>query len=185
MVATDTLLPARREGKLALNVDFDGTPLVADGSDIVTVIATMVDEHGNVKRLSEEQVFFAVTGEGRMIAENEPWANPRRIEWGTAPMLVQSTTKAGKITVRARTRYEGVNIALPASITFESVKAPHPLLYSEIGSDYIAQGSENRIGLPADIETLNSRIRELETELQDIKLEKVQTQQDKFDTRDK
>ena len=38
-----------------------------------------------------------------MIAENESWANPRKIEWGTAPCLVQSTIKAGKITIKART----------------------------------------------------------------------------------
>jgi beta-galactosidase len=185
VVATHTVMPARRESRILLNVDSDGLPLTANGSDIVTVIATMVDEYGNVKRLSEERIMFEVDGEGNMVAENKPWANPRKIEWGTAPILVQSTTNAGKITVRARTLYEGINTALPASITIESIESPYPLLYSEIGSDYVAHSSEKSNSLSTDIEALNTRIRETESELQEFRLQEVQKQQDTFDTRDR
>lgn len=129
VVATATRFPAKRESKLILEVDFAGIPLIADGSDIVTVIAKLVDQHGNVKRLGEEMVWFEVIGEGSMIAADESWANPRKVEWGTTPCLVRSTTIAGEITVRARVVYGGINIALPDEVTFKSVPPPQPLLF--------------------------------------------------------
>jgi beta-galactosidase len=144
VAATAAVAPAKRESKLVLEADFDGTPIIADGSDIVTVIAKLVDPNGNVKRMGEEEVVFEVSGEGKMIAENESWANPRKIEWGTAPCLVQSTTIAGKITVKAHTLYEGINIALPASITFESVASPQPMLFDETASGSVSGNSGSR-----------------------------------------
>jgi beta-galactosidase len=181
VVATATKFPSKREIKLELEVDFDGTPIIANGSDIVTVIARIVDQNGNVKRLSEEEIVFEVSGEGTMIAENEPWANPRKIEWGTAPCLVQSTTEAGKITVRAHTLYEGINIALPVTITFESVESPEPLLYTETVSNDSSSGQVKRAGTNEDIEILNDKIKQLESELNRIKLKEVENQQTKFE----
>ena len=137
VVATATKYPSKREIKLVLEADFDGTPIVANGSDIVTVIAKLVDQNGNVKRLAEEEVVFEISGEGSIIAGNESWANPRKIEWGTAPCLIQSTVNAGKITVKAHTLYEGTNIALPATLTIETVASPQPLLFTEIGLSLI------------------------------------------------
>jgi beta-galactosidase len=185
VVATYSVSPAKRETKLILEADMDGTPLVADGSDIVTVIAKLVDADGNVKRLGEEEVVFEVSGEGTMIAENESWANPRKIEWGTAPCLVKSTTKAGKIIIKAHPLYEGINIALPATLTIESVGSPHPLLFNETASasSSIGAGSKNRNS--EEIETLNNRIRQLQLELNNIKLKEVEKQQLLFENKQK
>lgn len=185
VVATATVAPAKRESKLVLEVDFDGTPLVADGSDIVTVIAKLIDPNGNVKRLGEEEIVFEVSGEGHMIAENESWANPRKIEWGTAPCLVQSTTKAGKITVKAHPLYEGINIALPASITFESVISPQPLLFRENASVSVSGSSGNKERNSEEVETLNNKIKQLESELNKIKLKEVEKQQSIFENKEK
>jgi beta-galactosidase len=180
VVANATRMPAKRESQLLLEIDTDGTPLVADGSDIVTVIAKLVDQNGNVKRLGEEQIYFEVTGEGSMIAGDETWANPRKLEWGTAPCLIRSTTEPGEITVRARTLYEGVNIALPTTTTFESVSSPQPLLYTEIAT----AGSSHKQGriqnISVEMRNLNDRIRQLESELNKIKLKQVEEQQTKF-----
>jgi beta-galactosidase len=181
VVATAVKIPAKRETRLILETDFDGTPLLADGSDIVTIIAKLVDENGSVKRLCEEEVVFEVTGEGKMIAENEPWANPRKIEWGTAPYLVKATAKAGAIIVKAHTLFGGINTALPATITFESVKSPQSLLYSEESSDYTSHISLTRDNSGEEVGMLKNKIKELESELNKIKLKEVENQQTKFE----
>jgi beta-galactosidase len=185
VVASTTKFPSKREIKMELEVDMDGTPLVADGSDIVTVIARIVDQNGNVKRLGEEEIVFEVSGEGSMIAENEPWANPRKIEWGTAPCLVQATTEAGKITVRAHALYEGVNITLPATITFESIESPQPLLYNETASGNSSRNQMKRAGTNEELEILNDKIKQLQSELNQIKLKEVEKQQTIFENKNR
>jgi len=183
VVATATRYPSKREIKLVLEADFDGTPFVANGSDIVTVIAKLVDQNGNVKRLGEEEIVFEISGEGSMIAENESWANPRKIEWGTAPCLIQSTVSAGKITIKAHTLYEGENTALPATMTFESVPSSLPLLFSEIGSTQTTSKTRNSISTNEDVDLLNNKIRQLQFELNQIKIKAVEDQQTKFENK--
>ena len=185
VVATAIKKPAKRESQLLLKVDYSGTPLVADGSDIVTVVASLLDENGNVKRLGEEQIVFEVSGEGSMIAEDESWANPRPIEWGTAPCLIRATTTPGKITIKAHTLYSGINTALPTSITFESVAAPHPMLFSEKGTDYSAQSRKTQKAESEEVNKLKDEIKKLESELNKIKLKEVEKQQSKFEEKNR
>lgn len=185
VVTTATKYPSKREIKLVLEADFDGTPIIANGSDIVTVIAKLVDQNGNVKRLGEEEIVFEISGEGSMIAGNETWANPRKIEWGTAPCLVQSTIKAGMITVKAHTLFEGINTALPASVTFESIPSPQPVLYYETGSAYTSKSSaKSEARNNEQFDLLNNKIRQLESELNTIKLKEVEKQQSKFENKE-
>ncbi len=183
VVATATKYPSKREIKLVLEADFDGTPIVANGSDIVTVIAKLVDQNGNVKRLAEEEVVFEISGEGSIIAGNESWANPRKIEWGTAPCLIQSTVNAGKITVKAHTLYEGTNIALPATLTIETVASPQPLLFTEIGSTQTFSKIKNSGSSSDEVDLLNSKIRQLQFELNQVKIKAVEDQQTKFENK--
>ncbi|MBV5312738.1 MAG: hypothetical protein JZU47_05535 [Prolixibacteraceae bacterium] len=181
VVATVIRKPSKKEVKLILEPDFDGTHLIADGSDIVTVIAKMVDENSNVKRLAEEDIVFEVTGEGSMIAENEPWANPRKIEWGTAPCLIQSSVTAGKIIIRAHTSYQGVNTALSAQISIESIPSAIPLLFDEKASNSqsVNMVSDEKTNIVT--KSLNDKIKELEFELNKMKLKEVEKQQTKFE----
>ena len=176
VVATATKSASKREIRLVLEVDTSGIPIIANGSDIVTVIAKIIDQNGNVKRMAEEEIVFEVSGEGSMIAANEPWANPRRVEFGTAACLVQSSIKTGKITVRAHTLFEGGNTALPDIITFESVPSSVPLLFTEIGSNQSSEKSKKEIG-----NTENDKIRELQFERNQNKIKAVQEQQTKFE----
>jgi len=184
VVATAVKSPSKRETRLVLEADFDGTPLLANGSDIVTIIAKLMDEKGNVKRLGEEEVVFEVTGEGRMIAENESWANPRKIEWGTAPCLVKSTTKAGSISIYAHVLFEGVNTALPATITIESDESPIPLLFTEEDYDSASHASVRQTDGNGDIVSLKNKIKELESELNKVRLKEVEKQQSIFEIKD-
>jgi len=183
VVATATKYPSKREIKLVLEADLEGTPIVANGSDIVTVIAKLVDQKGNVKRLAEEEVVFEISGEGSMIAGNESWANPRKIEWGTAPCLIQSTVNAGKITIKAHTLYEGANTALPATLTIETVVSPQPLLFTEIGSTLTSSKMKNNGSTNDEVDLLNSKIRQLQFELNQVKIKAVEDQQTKFENK--
>ena len=74
---------------------------------------------------------FTIEGEGVIIGDEKINANPRAVEWGSAPILVRSTRKAGKIKIHARVQFEGTQAPTPAEIEFESVPASLPFCYSE------------------------------------------------------
>ncbi len=131
VVATHKVSPARRPSRLLLWVDDEGVPLRADGSDWVTVVAAMADAEGNVKRLSNEFVKFHVEGEGRLLGGADVLANPAPLRWGTAPVLVQSTLKPGRIKVTASVLFEGSQKAVGAELWIESRPAARALVYDE------------------------------------------------------
>ena len=93
---------------------------MANGSDIVTVIASITDEQGEVRDLAKEFVVFEVEGEGEIVGDERVQANPRQVEFGTAPVLIRATDKPGSITVRARVQFDGELAPTPAEITFSS-----------------------------------------------------------------
>lgn len=130
LVAVDTVYPSRRVTSIQLTVDSDRTNLVADGSDFVTVVASITDEHGNVKRLTNRFIEFTVEGEGELIANGSTQTNPVLVEWGTAPILVRATTKAGEIKVKARVTFDGLYQPAPAEITINTVPSSVPMLYT-------------------------------------------------------
>ena len=132
VVCTVRKMPARRSNKLRLTIDNAGQRLIADGSDFIPVICEVVDDDGNVRRLAKDQILFSVEGEGEIIGDAIIGANPRTVEFGSAPLLVRSTLNAGKITVHARVLFDGENATTPTSIEFESIPPPHKLLHKEI-----------------------------------------------------
>lgn len=68
VVATHKVTPARRPAKLLLWADDEKVQMKADGSDIVTVIAAIADENGNIKRLNNYEVKFEIEGQGQLVA---------------------------------------------------------------------------------------------------------------------
>lgn len=130
VVVTHKVCPARRPEKLLLWVDNEGTSLKADGSDFVTVVAAVADKNGNIKRLNNYYVKFHVEGEGRILGDAGLLANPAPVKWGTAPVLIQSTLKPGKIKVTASVLFEGSQMPAGAVLELESVSAEHPMVYS-------------------------------------------------------
>ncbi len=131
VVCTTKKMPSRRSTKLQLRVDYQNSPLVADGSDFIVVVAEVTDDSGNVRRLAKENVVFTVEGEGEIIGDATIGANPRAVEFGSAPVLIRSTRKAGKIKVKARVQYEGIHAPTPAEIEFESVPSLLPACFTE------------------------------------------------------
>ncbi|MBT9875401.1 glycoside hydrolase family 2 [Bacteroides salyersiae] len=131
VVATTKNMPSKRNEKIVLTID-SGLPLQANGSDIVTVIASITDKDGHVKRLSQETVIFEVEGEGELIGGRDIEANPRVSRWGTAPALIRTTNKAGKVKVTARLLHPGIQIHPTATIEFTTLPADRPAIYKEL-----------------------------------------------------
>jgi len=131
VVCSTKKMPSRRSTKLRLSVDNVGQQLIANGSDFIPVICEVTDDEGNVRRLAKERIFFTVEGEGEIIGDDIIGANPREVEFGSAPVLIRSTLNVGKIKVSARVLFEGEHAPTPASIEFESVAPVHRLIYSE------------------------------------------------------
>ncbi len=131
VVATDTVRPARRPTHLRLFVDDDDVRMKADGSDLVAVVAEVTDDRGTVKRLNNEQVRFEVSGPGRLVADEKSFTNPRAVQWGTAPVLVQSSVVPGTIKVTASVVWQGEETPSIAEIEIPTVRPDHPLVYDK------------------------------------------------------
>ena len=123
VVCTDERMPSRRSTKLRLRADEMGSQLIADGSDFIVVICEVTDDMGHVRRLAKENICFTVEGEGSIIGDAAIHANPRAVEWGSAPVLIRSTRKAGKIRIKAEVQYPGTHAPTPAELVIESVPA--------------------------------------------------------------
>lgn len=179
VVVTHKRYPAGQADHLSLRLDNEGVPLKGDGSDIVTVIAEVVDKRGTVKRLNNSIIRFSIEGEGRLIGDASIGVNPTPVSWGSAPILVQSTNRAGKIKVSASLLIPGESRLLEGTLEFESVPNLQRELYSkedlqEIGKYHSLQ---NTLINKGDLERENARLRK---ELNQLKVKQVEKQQSEF-----
>ena len=131
VVVKEKKMPSRRSTKIRLYADEMGKKLVADGSDFIVVVAEITDDNGNVRRLAKDQIAFTVEGEGHIIGDESIAANPRAVEWGSAPILVQSTNHAGKITITARSQWPATYAPAPDTLTIESIPYEGKMCYKE------------------------------------------------------
>jgi len=132
VVVRERKMPSRRSTKLRLRADKLGRELTADGSDFMVVVAEVTDDEGNVRRLATDNVLFSVEGEGCIVGDGQPiMANPRVVQWGSAPVLIQSTNKPGRIVVTARASFGGEHAPAADTLTLESVAPALPACYSE------------------------------------------------------
>jgi len=121
--------PAKRASRLKLRADLSSLKPTADGSFIIPVFAQMQDSRGTVKRLSEPLVHFEVQGEGILIGATTPGINPHRLIWGTAPALVRTTLRPGKIKIIARMEYPGSQVPASDTLELQSVQAQLSSIY--------------------------------------------------------
>ena len=178
VVATHEVRPARRPEKLLLWADHEGMALKADGADLMTVIAAVADKNGNIKRLNNYQIRFDIEGEGRIVGDSGIGANPAPVKWGTAPVLIQSTTQAGKIRVIAHVWWKGAQMPTAAVLELESQPADHPLIYNpteaaRIGQTEAGAGTVTNGTDPLDLKTEQNRKAEMNRKLKEV--EKQQT----------
>ena len=137
IVCTTKKMPSRRSTKLKLTIDHEGQTLRADGSDFAVVICEVTDDEGNVRRLAKDNILFEVEGEGEIIGNNIIGANPRAVEFGSAPVLIRSTINPGKIKVKARVLFEGEHAPASTEITFETISPENKLFYTEKPWKYV------------------------------------------------
>lgn len=180
VVATHKVTPARRPEKLMLWVDNEGTNLEANGSDFVTVVAAVADKQGNIKRLNNYFIQFHIEGEGRMLGGADVMANPAPVKWGTAPVLVQSTLKPGKIKITASVLMEGSQMPISAELELESMPAVYPLIYNQAEAALIPSVSAGQAGRQMSKSSAEREVERLRKELNALKLKEVERQQTEF-----
>lgn len=169
VVVSHKVRSALKPTKLKLRLD-TSMPLRADGSDIAVVIAELIDDEGNVKHLNNDFVRFSIKGEGRLL-ENEP-SKLHKLNWGSAPILVQSTSKPGEITIKAELETQGSCVAQPAEITITSICTDEKFIAEE---SEIRSASDNRHASSNNIAIKKRFSKEVQQEL-----EKVYRQQEEF-----
>lgn len=131
VVATHKVMPARRPSQIILWADNEGTETIADGSDLITVIAAIADENGNIKRLNNYHIKFEIEGPGELVASKETFTNPREVQWGTAPILVRAKAQTGNIKIKASVVPYGIHTPMSAELIIPTTKAIHPLIADE------------------------------------------------------
>ena len=141
VVCSEKKMPSRRSTKIILYADEMGKNLVADGSDFIVVVAEITDDNGNVRRNAREHVTFTVEGEGRIIDDGRIMANPRLVEWGSAPILVRSTHQAGTIRIIARSTFEGAYAPTSDTLEIQSVPYEGKMCYNETSTSFTAPTS--------------------------------------------
>ena len=180
VVATHKVVPARRPEKILLWMDNEGTDLKADGSDFVTVVAAVADKNGNIKRLNNYNICFSIEGEGRLLGGPGVLANPVPVKWGTAPVLVQSTLKPGKIRITASVLFEGLQMPISGELEFESKPSVFPLVYDAADAARIPLGSASAGQNTASKTDAEREVERLRKELNTLKLKEVERQQSEF-----
>lgn len=182
VVATHKVCPARRPSKLLLWADDEKVQMRANGSDMVTVVAAVADENGNIKRLNNGEVRFEIEGPGALVADVETFTNPCPVRWGTAPVLVKAGITPGEIRVRASVLWQGKHTPVSAELVIRSFPADYPLVANEDdlkkSEDSGCRSERQEKGTASDYE---KRIRELQQEVSRLKLREVERQQEDFE----
>lgn len=139
VVATHKVFPVRRPTQLLLWTDAPQNTMQANGSDILTLVAAVADANGNIKRLNNSFVSFHVEGEGELLANEQTQTNPVQVQWGTAPVLLRSTTRAGEVKVTASVLFEGSQQPTSAQLILQSVPASQKMIFSPAEAEKYAQ----------------------------------------------
>lgn len=134
VVATEKKMPSRRSTKIRLYADAMGRDLVADGSDIMVIVAEVTDDNGNVRRLAKDEIKFSVHGYATIVDNGRISANPRTVEWGSAPLLIRSTHEAGDIAIVARAAHDGNHAPAADTLIIRSVEPTLPSCYMDNSS---------------------------------------------------
>ena len=172
--------PVGRKRRLVLKVDDSSLQPVADGSDITTVVAYLVDAGGAIKRLSDEYIKFSVNGEGELIEDQNIGINPQKLLWGEAVALIRSGRKPGTIRVKAELLRDGINSPDFAEIEFNTIKSINELLYDEFPNKIVNNKKPNLNGESQNLEDLRMELIKAKKKIQQYELNKVGKQQQRF-----
>lgn len=144
VVATHKVMPARRPSQIKLWADNEGMQTTADGSDLITVVAAITDDNGNIKRLNNCHIKFEIEGPGELVASEETFTNPRAVQWGTAPILVRAKAQEGSIKIKASVVPSGIHTPVSAELVIPTTKATHPFIADKNELNLLLNGSGKR-----------------------------------------
>lgn len=180
VVATHKVVPSRRPERLLLWVDDEQVRMKADGSDMVTVVAAVADANGVIKRLNNYKVKFEIEGPGHLVADEGTFTNPRPVQWGTAPVLVQATTVAGEIRIRASVVWPGKHTPVSAELVITTEPSDHPFVadLQELQEETVRTDKQEDKKQTSDCER---QLDLLQQELNRLKLKEVEKQQGDFE----
>lgn len=168
VAAVQTKSMARRPTRLQLTADYAGLRPVADGSDLITVVAQITDPAGTIKRLNNQRIRFTIEGEGELLVPASQ-ATGVPLVWGEAPVLVRTSATPGTIRLRAEIAGPaGDWTPQPAEIEIRTVAPSVPLLYLP------AEAARTATGAPAAERTTVTR------RPADTLLDEVAAQQEAF-----
>lgn len=182
VVATHKAYPARRPSKIQLWVDNEGVETRADGSDLVTVVAAITDDQGNIKRLNNSMIRFEIEGPGELVADEEDFTNPRAVQWGTAPILVRALPESGEIRIKASLTLQGKHTPVSGELVLKTTEPMRPLIADKEELEALYQQSqkkkENRLQAG---DAASEKMRRLQQEQNRERLKEVEQQQSDFE----
>lgn len=180
VVATHKVMPARRPSQIKLWADNEGMQTTADGSDLITVVAAITDDNGNIKRLNNCHIKFEIEGPGELVASEETFTNPRAVQWGTAPILVRAKAQEGSIKIKASVVPSGIHTPVSAELVIPTTKAAHPFIADKNELNLLLNGSGKREN-QSSVNQANEEMRKQQQEQSRMKLKEVEQQQSDFE----
>ncbi|MDT8389046.1 MAG: glycoside hydrolase family 2 TIM barrel-domain containing protein [Lentisphaeria bacterium] len=177
IVVTEEIQAWDRRKELVLHADTSGIDLQADGSDFIPVVARIIDEHGQILRLTDDTVRFTVTGPANII-DGADGINPQKLIFGEAVVLLRATTEPGTITVRAESAHPGVGKPASCQISLDSVP-PHIALHFTEFAGHTEQSQRTTKEYLSHAE-LKKQVEKLSSEINEMKLRQVEKQQEDF-----
>lgn len=180
VVATHKVMPARRPSQIKLWADNEGMQTTADGSDLITVVAAITDDNGNIKRLNNCHIKFEIEGPGELVASEETFTNPRAVQWGTAPILVRAKAQEGSIKIKASVVPSGIHTPVSAELVIPTTKATHPFIADKNELNLLLNGSGKREN-QSSANQADEEMRKQQQEQSRMKLKEVEQQQSDFE----
>ena len=172
VVATHKVMPARRPSQIKLWADNEGMQTTADGSDLITVVAAITDDNGNIKRLNNCHIKFEIEGPGELVASEETFTNPRAVQWGTAPILVRAKAQEGSIKIKASVVPSGIHTPVSAELVIPTTKATHPFIADKNELNLLLNGSGKREN-QSSVNQADEEMRKQQQEQSRMKLKEV------------
>lgn len=180
VVATHKVMPARRPSQIKLWADNEGMQTTADGSDLITVVAAITDDNGNIKRLNNCHIKFEIEGPGELVASEETFTNPRAVQWGTAPILVRAKAQEGSIKIKASVVPSGIHTPVSAELVIPTAKAAHPFIADKNELNLLLNGPGKREN-QSSANQADEEMRKQQQEQSRMKLKEVEQQQSDFE----
>ncbi len=180
VVATHKVMPARRPSQIKLWADNEGMQTTADGSDLITVVAAITDDNGNIKRLNNCHIKFEIEGPGELVASEETFTNPRAVQWGTAPILVRAKAQEGSIKIKASVVPSGIHTPVSAELVIPTAKTAHPFIADKNELNLLLNDPGKREN-QSSANQADEEMRKQQQEQSRMKLKEVEQQQSDFE----